>query len=123
MRQTARDTADQAVAEFLVMDEVPSCPECDGITKHATISFGQQLDDEILRQADQLVQRADLLLVMGSSLVVQPAASLPAIAARSGARVVIINRDATDQDGIADVVIHGEIGETLEAINSCLENS
>jgi NAD-dependent deacetylase len=119
----ARGPADQAVAEFLVMDEVPSCPECDGITKHATISFGQQLDDEVLRQADQLVQRADLLLVMGSSLVVQPAASLPAIAARSGARVVIINRDATDQDGIADAVIHGEIGETLEAINSCLENS
>jgi NAD-dependent deacetylase len=92
---------------------VPCCPLCQGVTKHATISFGQQLHPDVLETARQLAEATDLLLVMGSSLVVEPAASLPAIASRNGSRVVIINRDPTDRDHLADMVIQQEIGETL----------
>ena len=107
------EDADRPVNEFLETDQVPCCPLCQGVTKHATISFGQQLDPGVLETARQLAEATDLLLVMGSSLVVEPAASLPAIASRNGSRVVIINRDPTDRDHLADMVIQQEIGETL----------
>jgi NAD-dependent deacetylase len=67
-----------------------------------------------------LAEQTDLLLVMGSSLLVEPAASLPAIANRGGARVVIINRDPTDKDHLAGLVVQGEIGETLALVDDCL---
>jgi NAD-dependent deacetylase len=65
-------------------------------------------------------QEADLFFAMGSSLVVHPAASLPPLASQSGARLVIINRDPTPQDKLADAVLHATIGETLNAIDQCL---
>ena len=100
-------------------DERPACPECGSdLMKHATISFGQQLDQSVLQGAADAAQNADLLFAMGSSLVVEPAASLPRLAASQGARLVIINRDATPQDDQADAVIHASIGETLTAINT-----
>ena len=108
-----QEDAERPVREFLESDQVPCCPLCQGITKHATISFGQQLDPVVLETAGQLAEATDLLLVMGSSLVVEPAASLPATAQRNGSRVVIINRDPTDRDHLADLVIQQEIGETL----------
>lgn len=112
----ARFEADPMVKQFRENGLPPACPKCGGITKHATISFGQQLDTDILEQATELTQQADLFLAMGSSLVVHPAAGLPPLAKRNGARLVIINRDATEQDQLADVVIHASIGETLSAI-------
>jgi NAD-dependent deacetylase len=115
-----RFDADPLVQQFLETDQVPACPACGGIMKHATISFGQMLDPEVLERATELSGQADLFFAMGSSLVVQPAAALPALAKRNGARLVIINRDPTDQDGLADVVIHASIGETLTAIDRCL---
>jgi NAD-dependent deacetylase len=108
------------VKEFLETGLVPQCPECGGILKHATISFGQQLPAELLEKAFQWSGRSDLFLAIGSSLVVEPAASLPRLAQRSGARLVIINRDPTPQDTIADVVLHDGIGEVLTAIDEAL---
>ncbi len=114
----ARFPADTMVAQFLADDTVPFCPKCGSpLLKHATISFGQSLDPAVLRQATQACQHADLLLAMGSSLVVEPAASLPRLAREQGARLVIINRDPTPQDDQANAVIHGSIGETLTAID------
>ncbi len=117
-----RFDADPLVKQFLETDQVPACPACSGIMKHATISFGQMLDPAVLERATELSGEADLFFAMGSSLVVQPAAALPPLAKRNAARLVIINRDPTDQDSLADVVIHASIGETLTAIDRCLSD-
>ena len=113
----ARFDAGPMVEEFLETDQVPSCPRCGGLMKHATISFGQSLPAEVLDEAVELAGRCNLLLAMGSSLVVEPAASLPRLAHQSGARLVIINRDPTGQDELADVALHAGIGKTLTAID------
>jgi NAD-dependent deacetylase len=113
--------ADVLVTEFLKMDRVPSCPSCGGIMKHATISFGQSLDPVVLQRAADLAEQADVFLAMGSSLVVHPAAGLPPLAKRNGARLVIINRDPTEQDSIADAVIHDSIGAALTSIDQFLD--
>jgi len=120
----ARFDADPMVQQFLQEDAVPACPKCKtGRLKHATISFGQPLDLETLRTASELSQAADLVLALGSSLVVEPAASLPRVAMRNGARLVIINRDSTPLDDGADVVIHDSIGPTLAAIAARIEDA
>lgn len=105
------------VERFLETDVVPECPECGGLLKHATISFGQSLPPEVLQEATELSRQSDLFLAMGSSLVVEPAASLPRLARDSGAKLVIINRDPTGQDGSADVVLHAGIGAALVGID------
>ena len=84
--------------------------------KHATISFGQSLDANVLQQAANWASQSELLLVIGSSLVVEPAASLPMIAKRNGAKLVIINRDATPHDAHADVVINHSIGDVFAGL-------
>lgn len=118
----ARYDASPLIDEFLETDCVPACRQCDkGRLKHATVSFGQSLPVEVLQQAAAWCRQADLLLAIGSSLVVSPAADLPAITARSGGKLVIINRDSTPLDSIADEVIPESIGATLLAINKCLE--
>ncbi|SPP95586.1 NAD-dependent protein deacetylase 1 (fragment) [Bradyrhizobium vignae] len=81
--------------------------------KTATISFGQMMPDDEMQRATALSQACDLFIAIGSSLVVWPAAGFPMMARRAGARLVIINREPTDQDDIADLVIHHDIGETL----------
>ncbi len=106
------------VAQFLTTNAVPDCPECGGVLKHATISFGQMLPADILMEATRWSREADLLLAIGSSLVVTPAADLPRIAKDRGARLVIINRDPTPVDRLADAVLRGGIGETLTAIDA-----
>lgn len=97
-------------------EEVPLCEKCGGFLKSATVSFGQALPEEVLSEAFELCTRADLLLALGSSLVVEPAASLPVHAKRNGARLVIINRSETPLDRIADVVLRESIGESLTAV-------
>lgn len=116
----ARFDADPMVTEFERTGEVPNCPRCSGLLKHATISFGQSLDEKVLRDAMTWCRDADLFLAMGSSLVVQPAAGLPAMARENGARLVIINREPTPLDHIADVVIRTGIGESIAAIDEAL---
>jgi NAD-dependent deacetylase len=96
--------------------KAPTCDHCGGPLKPATISFGQAMPDRETREAYRLASRADLFLVIGSSLVVQPAASLPLAAKRGGARLVIINRDPTPYDDLADLVIPGSAGEILTAV-------
>ncbi len=92
---------------------LPVCGHCGGIIKSATISFGQAMPEEAMQKARQATLSCDLFLAIGSSLVVYPAAGFPELAKRNGARLVIINRDPTAMDEIADLVIHQNIGVTL----------
>jgi NAD-dependent deacetylase len=120
----ARYDAEEMVAKFLEQDAVPVCPACpDGLLKHATVSFGQSLDMTVLNRAATLSRRAGVYLAMGSSLVVEPAASLPRLAHQHGAHLVIINRDPTPLDGLAEAVIHHSIGETLTDIDRHMPSS
>jgi NAD-dependent deacetylase len=116
----ARFDAQTMVNRFLEQDSPPECPTCGGLLKHATVSFGQQLPADVLEEATQLSSDADLFLAMGSSLVVHPAAGLPLLAKRHGGRLVIINREATPQDEVADAVVHKAIGETLTKIDQLI---
>jgi NAD-dependent deacetylase len=91
----------------------PDCIDCDAPLKTATISFGQAMPEDAMERATELAQACDLFLAIGSSLVVWPAAGFPMMAKNSGARLVIINREPTDQDNVADLLIRHDIGETL----------
>ncbi len=90
----------------------PDCA-CGGPIKSATVSFGQAMPEEAMRRAHELTQSCDLFLAIGSSLVVWPAAGFPLQAKRNGARLVIVNREATEFDDVADLVIRADIGEVL----------
>lgn len=116
----ARFDADPLVQQFLADECVPNCPECGGLLKHATVSFGQLLPEEVVNEAYEEARASDLLLAMGSSLVVTPAAHIPALARQTGARLVLINRDPTPLDVMADVIIRDTIGPTLAAIDRLL---
>jgi len=98
---------------FLEKGELPLCAKCEGIVKTATISFGQAMPEVPMLRAQEETLACDLFIVLGSSLVVYPAAGFPRLAKRNGAKFVILNRDATDQDRDADLVIHNEIGPTM----------
>jgi NAD-dependent deacetylase len=91
----------------------PDCTACDEPVKTATISFGQAMPEDAMRRATELAQRCDLFLAIGSSLVVWPAAGMPLLAKNCGAKLVIINREPTEQDDLADLVLRFDIGETL----------
>jgi NAD-dependent deacetylase len=95
---------------------LPICEKCDGIVKTATISFGQAMPEIQMARAQDDTQNCDLFIVLGSSLVVYPAAGFPRIAKRRGAKLVILNRDPTDQDDDADLVLHGEIGPIMSRV-------
>jgi len=100
-------------AELERRGRAPTCDACGGLVKTATISFGQPLPEEALARSREEALACDLFLAVGSSLVVQPAASFPVLARRSGARLAILNREPTDLDGLADLVLNMEIGPTL----------
>jgi NAD-dependent deacetylase len=91
----------------------PDCPACGGFIKTATISFGQAMLDAAMRRARELTLSCELFLSIGTSLVVWPAAGFPLIAKENGARLVIVNRDPTDFDEIADLVVREDIGTVL----------
>ncbi|MEZ4507199.1 MAG: NAD-dependent deacylase [Thermomicrobiales bacterium] len=93
----------------------PSCPVCGGILRTATVLFGEPLPREALDRSIAITRDADLLLVIGSSLVVNPAAKLPLIAKRNGAPVVIVNRTETRQDHLADLRLEGSAGSVIPA--------
>lgn len=94
----------------------PPCELCGGILKSDTISFGQNLVPEVIRAAQIAVSECDLLIAVGTTLAVYPAAGLVPQAQRGGARVVIVNGQRTEMDGLADVVVNGDIGVELPAI-------
>jgi NAD-dependent deacetylase len=94
--------------------DAPDCAHCQGPVKAATISFGQAMPEGAMRRAEAATRAADLFLSIGSSLVVWPAAGFPALAKRNGARLVILNREPTDFDEFADLVVREDIGDVLE---------
>jgi len=98
---------------FLKQGAIPVCRACGGLVKTATISFGQAMPAEAMARAEAAALSCDLFLVLGSSLVVYPAAGLPLLAKREGARLAIVNREPTDQDPYADLALHDEIGAVL----------
>ena len=101
---------------------LPLCEACGGLVKTATVSFGQPLPVHELQRAEDEAQSADLFIAIGSSLVVYPAAALPGLAKTSGAGLVILNREPTELDRLADVVLNAEIGVTLEVVFNRLSN-
>lgn len=100
---------------FLGRGEIPVCRDCGELVKTATISFGQAMPEAKMRRAEEAALDCDLFLVLGSSLVVFPAASFPLIAKQNGAKLVIVNREPTEQDPYADLVIHNSIGQVMTA--------
>jgi NAD-dependent protein deacetylase/lipoamidase len=93
-------------------ERAPDC-SCGGFIKTATISFGQSMPADAMQRAEQLTMQCDLFLAIGSSLVVWPAAGFPLMAKRNGAALVIINREPTEFDELADLVVRQDIGDVL----------
>lgn len=93
--------------------EPPHCRRCGGLVKSCVISFGQPMPQAKMVRAEDMCMSCDLFVVLGSSLVVQPAATLPLIARNNGAALVIVNRESTPLDAVADLVVHDGIGVTL----------
>ncbi len=100
-------------ADYRRIGRVEACTRCGGIIKSATISFGQSMPELPMQRAQEETEACDLMVVLGSSLVVFPAAGFPEYAKRRGARLAIVNREATPLDDIADVVVHESIGTTM----------
>jgi NAD-dependent deacetylase len=105
-----------ALARVRAGEADPPCADCGGILKSATVMFGQQLDAGVLNRAAASAEAADLFLAVGSTLTVEPAASLCAVAAEAGARLVVVNRDPTPYDRLATAVISQPIGEVVPEI-------
>lgn len=94
----------------------PKCDDCGGILKSATVSFGQAMPQDAMRRAQEWTEKANIFMVMGSSLQVQPAATFPLIAKRGGALLAIINREATPLDEYADFLHRGAIGDFCQTL-------
>ncbi|HVI31596.1 Sir2 family NAD-dependent protein deacetylase [Phenylobacterium sp.] len=101
---------------FLKAGEIPYCRRCGGLVKTATISFGQSMPEAPMLRAEEETLACDLFIVLGSSLVVYPAAGFPLLAKRNGATLAIVNREPTDLDPYADLVLHDELGEVLSEV-------
>ena len=102
-------------AHFEKHGDAPDCKLCGGLLKTATISFGQPMPEQEMRRAQEATLASDLFLVLGSSLGVFPAAGFPIAARRNGAGLVIVNREETPQDRLANLVINAEIGPIMTA--------
>ena len=100
--------------------ELPPCEYCSGIVKVATISFGQPMNERDMIKASDISIECDLMIVMGSSLKVMPAGKIPEQARLSGAKLVILNREKTPYDDIADVVINDELKNICSTLNELL---
>ena len=111
-----RAPIEEALARVRAGEYDPHCRECGGILKSDTISFGQALVPAVIDRALGVAAEADLLIAVGTTLQVQPVASMVPIAARAGAAIVIVNDQATAMDELADVVLRQPIGATLTAL-------
>jgi NAD-dependent deacetylase len=96
-------------------DPDPRCPACGGLVKSSTVLFEQVLPQDAIAEAYALAEQADVLVAVGSSLQVYPAAELPLVAFRAGARLAIVNDESTPLDDLATVVVHGKAGPVLDA--------
>ena len=108
-------------AAFICDDILPICNHCGGIVKQATISFGQPMPSSAMRRAKSATMKCDLFIVIGSSLVVYPAATFPIMAKHNGSALVILNREPTKIDCFADLIINDEISPTLSATVSLIK--
>ena len=106
----------RALARIDAGEEDPACRTCGGILKSATISFGQGLVERDLARAFAAAEQCELLLAIGTTLAVYPIASMVPIAREAGARIVIVNGEATEMDAVADAVLRGSISEILPAL-------
>ncbi len=113
--------AEPIITKFLEDGLVPRCPACSGVIKPNVILFGEQLPFAEFRAAQDAARKADLMIIVGSSLEVAPASDLPMLATRNGAKLIIINLESTPMDVTAEVVIHGNAAEVLPEIVTCLE--
>ena len=97
--------------------DIPSCDDCGSLVKVSTISFGQPMNEKDHTDAMYLTQAADLFIAIGTSLSVQPVAKLPELAKKNGANLIILNREETPLDGVADLVINGELKDLFAKIS------
>ena len=111
-----RAPMEEALARVRAGENDPACPQCGGIQKSDTISFGQALVPEVIDRALRAAGEADLLLAIGTTLQVQPVAGMVPIAARAGADIVIVNDQPTAMDALAEVVVREPIGSVLTVI-------
>ena len=109
------------VNQVMKGQSTPSCEKCSGLLKPNAIFFGEPLESETLQAADEMISKCDLLLVLGSSLVVYPVAFYPKKTIFNGAKLAIINIQETDMDSAAEVVIHEKIGDVLPNLVSLVE--
>ncbi|MDP3921015.1 MAG: NAD-dependent deacylase [Candidatus Omnitrophota bacterium] len=107
---------DPVFARLAGGEDIPLCKDCGGLLKPNTISFGQALDPDVIDKAFDWARRSDLFLAVGSTLIVEPAASIPRAAKSAGKPLVIVNRDPTPLDGMADLVISATIGPLLDTV-------
>lgn len=110
-----RHELDELKRLYEATGDLPACRSCGGIVKTATISFGQSMPLGPMARAEEETLACDLFLVLGSSLVVYPAAGFPLMAKRNGAALAIVNREPTELDPYADLVLHDEIGPVMTA--------
>lgn len=109
----ARYDRAELLARAAVGEAVPECDRCGGVLKSGSVMFGEPIPHEALRAARAAAERCDCFLAVGSSLVVHPAAALPSQAKRAGAVLLIVNREPTPLDGLADAVVRGSAGAIL----------
>lgn len=108
-----KEDPERSFQEFASTSEPPRCPSCGGWLKPATISFGQQLDSQLLDRAFSLAEQADLVMALGSTLMVEPAASVPLAGIRGGVPYIVINQGQTAHDHLATVRLSGDLTELL----------
>lgn len=109
----ARSTMEEALVRVEAGEEDPPCTECGGVLKSATVMFGERLDPDVLGQALSIAKACDVFIAVGTTLQVQPAASLAGIAAENGARLVIVNAEPTPYDERANEIVREPIGTAL----------
>lgn len=117
-----QDEAEPHLREFLTKGILPVCPWCGAFMKPDVVLFGEPLPEVEILRAQEETLRCDVMLVAGSSLEVMPAADLPALAARRGARLLMINLTMTPHDHLADVVLSGDVASVLPRLISALRN-
>ena len=117
----ARCSIEEILPHALDPETLPVCRKCGGILKPDVIFFGEALPEDTLREASLRAGGCDLMIIVGSSLVVYPAAYMPQYAKQGGAKIVIITLSSTPLDDLADIVINREAAETMEGILSELK--
>lgn len=109
----ARSTLEEALARIDAGEQDPACVACGGILKTTTVMFGENLSQDVIAEAAEAAERAEVFVAVGTSLQVMPAASLAALAERNGARLIIVNAEPTPYDELAAEVIRDPIGEAV----------